>query len=111
MKTITIFLTTMLLTATTLAAQDVYVSGIEYTNGGSVLVPTLWENGTQQPLVGGSSNTYAGSVYVSGSDVYVGGGESNGANEVDSLWAEGTDHALASSSGDSYAGSVSGADI
>ena len=89
MKKITTLLTAFLLTSITLTAQDVYVAGIEYTNEGSVLVPTLWENGTQQSLGSGSSNTYAGSVFVSGSDVYVAGYESNGTRLVATLWKNG----------------------
>lgn len=58
MKTITIFLTTMLLTATSqLFAQDVYVAGE------ANQVATVWKNGTVQNLTNGTYSAVSNSIF------------------------------------------------
>jgi hypothetical protein len=72
------------------SGQDVYVAGdaTEKENGKSVA--TLWKNGVA-PKVGGA-DSWAGSVYVQGGDVYVAVAESG--DTVGKLWKNGTAQTL-----------------
>jgi hypothetical protein len=53
-------------------ASDVYVAGFELSSSGH---PTAkyWKNGAMTALSDGSKDTYAESIFVSGSDIYVAG--------------------------------------
>jgi hypothetical protein len=76
---------------------DVYVVGNEQHEDFNKAI--LWKNGKPQYLSGGS---YATSVFVSGEDVYVAGG--NGLRGM--LWKNGVDQILFSNGDNSYASSV-----
>jgi hypothetical protein len=70
--------------------SDVYAVSNQTVNG--ISVPTYWKNGTPVVLTYPSnSNTYAQSIFVSGSDVYVAGEESNNGNSNSSfaVWQNG----------------------
>ena len=90
--------------------KDVYVAGYGY--GG---VAVLWKNGDRQNLtVGTLREARANSVYVSGSDVYVAGFDSNVQNmEFAVLWKNGVAQNLTDGTGRSEARSVyvSGSDV
>ena len=96
MKTITTLLGMLLLTATTLLAQDIYVSGSEG-DAMSPYVAKLWKNGTAQDLSDGSNDAYGMSVFVSG-DVYVAGYVYNGTTGIATLWKNGVPQYLSDSS-------------
>ncbi len=66
--------------------------GAEY--NGTKNVAKLWKNGIATSLSDGTQNSYAFSVFMSGSDVYVAGKEFNGTNYVAKLWKNGTASSL-----------------
>lgn len=115
MKTITTFLTTVLLTATTLTAQDVFIAGYD-NDGTSSNIAQIWEeDGTKHNLTNGTQFARANSVFVYNNDVYAAGYEYNGTKYVAKIWkngipqnlTNGTQHARANAvfvyDGDVYA--------
>lgn len=58
------------------SGADVYVAGIQYPSFGANLVAKLWKNGVVTNLSDGTDRAEATSVYVHGTDVYVGGQDS-----------------------------------
>lgn len=67
------------------AEGDVYVAGNYYKDDGTIAVG-IWKNGTVTQLAEGEINPYLNAIYVSGSDVYVGGRANNRAY----LWKNGS---------------------
>ena len=82
---------------------SVYVAGSSYSYG---LHATLWKNGVPQQL--SSDDSYASSVFVSGSDVYVAGDE-NQNRAV--LWKNGTRQQLSNDESEANSVFVSGGDV
>lgn len=67
------------------ADGDIYVAGNYYKDDGTYAVG-MWKNGTVTQLAEGDSNPQLNVIYVSGSDVYVGGRSSN----IGRLWKNGS---------------------
>ncbi len=68
--------------------SDVYAAGFEINDTG-YSVARYWKNGALVVLTTGTHGSYAMSIAVSGSDVYVAGIESNGTNDVAKYWKNG----------------------
>lgn len=58
------------------AGADAYVAGIQYPSFGAPLVAKLWKSGVVTNLSDGTDRAEASSVYVQGTDVYIGGQDS-----------------------------------
>jgi len=90
-------------------AKGVYVAGCMGHSDSNPSYPatyaTLWKDGVPQQLSSTDSRAY--SVYVSGSDVYVAGGENN--RSV--LWKNGTRQQLSNDDSRAYSVYVSGSDV
>ena len=67
----------------TAAGPDVYVAGSIGNNA------VIWKNGLPTYLTTGSSQAAANSVFVSGTDVYVGGYERSGFGDIAKVWKNG----------------------
>ena len=90
MKIITTILTTILLIATTVTAQDVYVAGFD-NDGSSSNIAQIWEgDGTKHNLTSGNTNASANDVFVYNGDVYAAGSERIGTKSVAKIWKNGT---------------------
>jgi len=93
------------------ATRDVYVVG--YSKDGGVSKATIWKNGVKTLL--STSESYAYSVYVSGSDVYVAGhigsSTTGSTNSKATLWKNGTAQTLSSSAAIAKSVVVSGSDV
>ena len=68
--------------------SDVYTAGFEI-NDASYPVARYWKNKALVVLAPGTHGSYAMSIAVSGSDVYVAGIENNGTNDVAKYWKNG----------------------
>lgn len=64
------------LTGIYVSGQDIYVCGIIDVNG--ITAAAYWKNGIETDLTNGTKAAGAWSIWVSGSDVYVAGGDNNG---------------------------------
>jgi hypothetical protein len=82
----------------------VYVAGYEY--NGVINIAKVWKNGIAIPLTTGPLDSYASSVYVSGSNVYVAGSTYNGVNGIATTWKNGIPTTLTNGSNDAYAYSI-----
>jgi hypothetical protein len=89
----------------TTPTPDVYVVGHEFNSSGKS-VATIWKNGVASSLTSGATDANAYSIFVSGTDVYVAGRESNGSNMVAKVWKNGVGTALTSGPDDANAYSV-----
>jgi len=86
------------------SSVDVYVVGVSNSKA------TLWKNGVKTFL--SNSQSYAKSVYVSGSDVYVAGYVGSGISDYKAtLWKNGTAQTLYSSASQATSVFVSGSDV
>ncbi|MBB4119839.1 hypothetical protein GGR32_002150 [Mesonia hippocampi] len=68
---------------------DIYIAGNEY-NPASISVAVYWKNGTIVQLTDGTKSAFARSIVVDDGNVYVGGHEVFGANEIARYWKNGT---------------------
>ena len=102
MKTISTFLIMMLLTATILSAQEVYIGG--YDNDGANSIAQIWEeDGTKHNLTNGNNPARVNDVFVDNGDVYAAGYERIGTKYRAKVWkngiatnlTNGTEHARA----------------
>lgn len=87
---------------TTTTTNDVYMVGT--VNNTAI----LWKNGAANKLTASSSRTYASSVYVNGSDIYVAGygTDQNNGNGVAIIWKNGVATTLTADNPDAQAVSV-----
>lgn len=76
--------------------SDVYVVGYQQVaQNGSTNIIKLWKNGIETSITNGSTFADASSLFVQGTDVYVGGFESNtNLIEIAKYWKNGNAHTL-----------------
>jgi hypothetical protein len=84
---------------------DVYVAGYEV-NGSNLDIAKYWKNGTPVTLGGGTYGSWATSIFVSGSDVYVAGREGSATHDIAKYWKNGIAVPLTDGTGDGYASSI-----
>jgi hypothetical protein len=97
---------------TSSSTPDVYVAGVVYSGSGGNGVATVWKNGVATSLTNGANEAEAYAVYVSGTDVYVGGYESNAGIYEPKIWKNGVPSTLTHGCGGDVSGIfVSGADV
>ena len=84
------------------SGADVYVAGIQYPSFGANLVAKLWKNGIVTNLSDGTDRAEASSVFVHGTDVYVGGQDSTYAV----VWKNGVATKLSSGLSSAFVSSV-----
>ena len=70
------------------AITHVYTAGFEENDAGQEIAK-YWKDGQPTVLGAGTDGSYATSIAVSGSDVYVAGIEGNGTNDVAKYWKNG----------------------
>lgn len=92
MKTISTLLGMLLLTATTLLAQDIYVAGFDNDGTSSNRIAQIWEgDGTKHNLTNGTRSASAIDVFIYDEDLYAVGYQRNPANIfVATIWENGT---------------------
>jgi hypothetical protein len=101
------------------SGNDVYVCGTDYNDAAEFFVATYWKNGSRFALGNTSGDSYANSIAVSGTDVYVAGYQ-NWADKYTitwhayaTYWKNGSPVTLGDTSSESIANSifVSGNDV
>jgi len=94
------------------AITHVYTAGFEENDAGQEIAK-YWKDGQPTVLGAGTDGSYATSIAVSGSDVYVAGIEGNGTNDVAKYWKNGVAVDLTDGTQRGYAKSVfvSGSDV
>jgi hypothetical protein len=93
-------------------ATHVYAAGFQ-TNDADAEIATYWNDGKAAVLGAGTNPSYATSIAVSGTDVYVAGVEGNGTNDVARYWKNGIPVDLTDGTQRGFANSVvvSGTDV
>jgi hypothetical protein len=87
------------------AITHVYTAGFEENDAGQEIAK-YWKDGQVNVLGGGTNGSYATSIAVSGTDVYVAGVEGNGTNDVAKYWKNGVAVDLTDGTQRGYSNSV-----
>jgi hypothetical protein len=93
------------------SGSDIYVAGsVGFANGTNVGTPVVWKNNQATLLAKTSANSwmggYTGSMFISGSDVYISGTVYNGSGMNPVYWKNGAMKYLPQNAGDAVATSV-----